>query len=68
MHWLTKEDRYPNDGETRDRLVFAWKPTKVGRHTVWLEWYEVRERFFQPANGNPGWWSETGRGVVGWFL
>jgi hypothetical protein len=52
---------------TRTRRVFAWKKTKVGDYHVWLEHYEVHERFYAPVGGNPGWWSETSRNVLEWY-
>jgi hypothetical protein len=55
MRWKTPET--PKNGEQRTRRVFAWKPTKIGKETVWLEFYAVREQFFVPAGGGPGWWA-----------
>lgn len=61
MRWLTKSEVQPQGGEVRYKKVFAWKKTKVGLYTVWLEYFEVKERFFEPISGNPGWWSEESR-------
>lgn len=57
MKWKIKK---PNCkvGDLRDRKVFAWRKTKVGDYYVWLETYYVREQYFQPISGTPGWWSE----------
>jgi hypothetical protein len=62
MHWVTKRSEPPKRGDQRCRLVFAWKPTNVGRHTVWLEHYEVYERYFV-LSGRDGWWSEESRNL-----
>ena len=61
MRWTTDRSPLPTGGETRTFRRFAWKPTKVRLETVWLEFYEVHERFFAPAGGGPGWWYETSR-------
>lgn len=61
MRWKTAKPPPPKGGDTRSRKVFAWRPTKVGEYTVWLERYIIEEQYFQPAGGNPGWWSEKGR-------
>ena len=57
MRWKREAPAAPEHNEIRERRVFAWKPKEVGNEVVWLESYGVRERFFQPASGNPGWWS-----------
>lgn len=61
MRWSIKREPIPKGGDKRTRTVFAWKPTEAGQHTVWFESYYVEERYFQPAGGNQGWWSETVR-------
>lgn len=48
-------------GNFRCRRVFAWIPTRVGEWTVWLEFFQVEERFIQPVNGKPGTWDEISR-------
>ena len=65
MKWLVKERRFKN-GDLRDRKVFAWRKTKVGDYWVWLETYCVREKYFQPVGGNPGWWSEVEKIPLFW--
>jgi hypothetical protein len=57
----------PKRNDIRIRRIFAWKKTRVGDYEVWLESYQVTEKFFQPAGGNPGWWSETDRTVLEWM-
>lgn len=59
MKWSYQPPPVLTGGETRSRRVFAWKPTRIGQWVVWLEFYEVHERFFAPASGNPGRWTET---------
>ena len=64
MKWKTKKRQTPNDREERTRRRFAWHHTAVSSYTVWLEWYEVRERYFRPAHGNPAFWSEYARNIL----
>lgn len=68
MRWQTKKDDPPKGGELRCRYIIAWKPTEVGDKTVWLERYEIKERFFQPTGGGPGWWSEISRNTLDCYL
>ena len=67
MKFKIKETTPPKHGDRRTRRIFAWKKTRVGKYWVWLECYEVHEKFFQPTGGNAGWWSETGRNVLVWM-
>jgi hypothetical protein len=67
MRWIKKVKKSPHAGETRIRKVFAWRRTEVGRHVVWLEFYEVHEKFFQPLGGGAGWWSEKSRHLACWY-
>lgn len=67
MRWLKKSERSPEGGDTRVRRAFAWKPLQINRFVVWLEFYEVHERFFQPRGGAPGWWSETSKELCCWY-
>lgn len=67
MFWKDAPLTIPQNGETRQRLVFAWKPSKVDGGTVWLERYSVAERYFSPSGGGPGWWSETARQRGIWY-
>tara|TARA_R110000868_G_C10470817_1_gene728318 strand:- start:246 stop:452 length:207 start_codon:yes stop_codon:yes gene_type:complete len=64
MKWLKDDPPKPRNGDTRSRLVFAWNATQVGKYMVWMENFEVHERYFQGACGNPGWWSETSRNTL----
>jgi hypothetical protein len=67
MRWVTKRTDPPKGGDIRHIKKFAWKKTKVGRFTVWLEFYWITERFFQPASGSQGWWTETGRDLCNYY-
>jgi hypothetical protein len=40
MKWKTAKH-----GDIRTRRVFAWLPTEVEDHTVWLEQYQVTEEY-----------------------
>lgn len=35
----------PNLGTTRLKRVFAWSPTQIDGHIVWLEHYEILQAF-----------------------
>jgi hypothetical protein len=65
MKWKIKKPNY-KVGDLRDRKMFAWRKTKVGDYYVWLETYCVRERYFQPISGTPGWWSEIEKIPLFW--
>lgn len=67
MRWKTNKTSPPKGEDKRVRYVFAWKPTEVGKYTVWLERYAVEESFFQPAGGNPGWWFHTGTYTLDYY-
>jgi len=67
VRWERKIDKQPEGGDRRTRRVFAWKKTPVKKYIVWLEFYLVTEVFFQPAGGNPGWWSEVDRDVLDYY-
>lgn len=60
MRWKTRPIPSPKTGDTRIKYKMAWKPTKVQEHTVWLEFFGIEERFFQPP-GELGVWSEITR-------
>ena len=49
-------------GDTRIREVFAWFPTRIGVHSVWLERYRVVEQFIRgmPCDG----WSELRKELI----
>ena len=66
MKWKIKKQPNYKGGDLRDRTVFAWRKTKVGDYHVWLETYCVRERYFQPISGTPGWWSEIEKIPLFW--
>lgn len=55
MRW--KKPQEPKAGDVRTRRLFAWKPKTIGDVVVWLEFYAIRERYYTPVGGNPGWWS-----------
>jgi hypothetical protein len=47
--------------------VFAWKKTRVGDYCVWLETYQLTEKYFVSAGGNQAWWSEVSRETLDYF-
>ena len=65
MKW--KIDSTPKVGGIRTRRVFAWRKTKVGDHYVWLETYqvtekyEVRENYYGTESGR---WNEIDRDIL----
>lgn len=63
MRWKTP--KLPIMGDTRTRYVFAWKPVKIGKYTVWLERYVVYEKYFMNVNGQ-AWWSHLETRVIDW--
>jgi hypothetical protein len=67
MRWEAKDEKRPKNGDVRCRLVFACKRVRVGRFMVWIEFYEVWERYFEPASGNPGWWIETDKKLAVYY-
>lgn len=66
MRWRVNEEWVPKQGDRRDRLVFAWKKTRVEGWWVWLEHYYVTEKYYEPASGMPGWWSEEKKSLATW--
>ena len=64
MKWKVSES--PKNGEIRTRRVFAWRKTKVKDYWVWLETYQITEKYFVSAGGVHAWWSETNRDVLDW--
>ena len=60
MKWKIKKVEFPKAGDIRTRKVFAWKKTKVGNYWVWLESYQITERYFCNINGQ-SWWTEIDR-------
>jgi hypothetical protein len=67
MKWKVQEPKPPKNGDTRTRRVFAWKKTKVGDYCVWLETYQITEKYFVSAGGNQAWWSEISRETLDYF-
>lgn len=65
MKWKIKTDQ-PKTGDKRKKRIFAWKKTRVGEHWVWLESYQVTEKFFMNINGQC-WWTEESRETLDWF-
>ena len=61
MKWKVQESKTPKNGETRTRRVFAWKKTRVGDYYVWLETYQITEKYFVSVGGNQAWWYEISR-------
>ena len=65
MRW--KIDPAPKVGDIRKRRVFAWDITKVGDHCVWLEIYQVTEKYEVRENyyGKEfGRWNEIDRAIL----
>ena len=54
--------RLPQYGDSRIREVFAWFPTRIGEHSVWLERYLVVEEYIRgmPCDG----WSERCKELI----
>lgn len=68
MKWKIKaEPPPPKAGDTRIRVVFAWKPVVVGEYKVWLEHYRVSEKCVMKTVGfgvKEPVWEEVGREAV----
>ncbi len=56
MKWRHTKPTSPGHDELRVTCKFAWLPVTINEYTVWLEYYFVTERFYQPMSGSPGWW------------
>lgn len=65
MRWLTVKPE-PREGQVRMRSAFAWLPTKVGQHTVWLEFFGVWEIYGVDGYPRSG-WQETRREVLEYY-
>ena len=65
MRW--KKPSPPKAGDTRTRRVFAWKRKAIGEYIVWLEFYAVTERFYQPVGGTPGWWAHERNALLDYY-
>lgn len=64
MKWSRSvAERLAKNGDWRTRRQFAWWPIDVGDHVVWLESYEIEERYFETP-GCRGRWSEMSRRTV----
>jgi hypothetical protein len=64
MKWKVNKQPLPKDGDIRTKRVFAWKKTRVGEYYVWLETYEVTEKYFVSCGGNMSRWTEIKREVL----
>jgi hypothetical protein len=69
MRWLTERPE-PKVDDIRHRNKFAFLPTKVGRYTVWLEFYQVTEEYktmydFQEVNMM---WVEVSRRTCDYYI
>ncbi len=64
MKWKTVKP-VPKYGDIRTRRVFAWLPTEVEDHTVWLEQYQVTEKYYE-GDGYSGanYWRELSRELL----
>ena len=67
MKWKIEKTKRPNHGDIKKTRVFAWKKTKVGDHWVWLETYQITEKYFVSVGGNQAWWSEISRETLDYF-
>jgi hypothetical protein len=67
MKWKVEELERPKNGDTRTRRLFAWRKTKVNNYWVWLETYQITEKYFVSAGGNQAWWSEVSRETLDYF-
>lgn len=65
MRWMIRQE--PTDGETRSRKKFAWLPTRIGKYTVWLEFYFVQERYCR-IPGCKGWWAYENSSVADYYV
>lgn len=66
MKWRIPDNTPPKEGDVRLTRRFAWKPTQIGRVYVWLERYEVEERYFANQNGFH-YWAEVDRRPLVWM-
>lgn len=60
MRWKTVKP-VPKHGDQRKRRVFAWLPTEVEDHTVWLEQYQVTEQYHEDRLN---YWREVSRELL----
>ena len=54
MQWKVK-DATLFDGAIRIVKRFAWKPTTLGKRVVWLEFYNVHEKYYKSNFGEGNW-------------
>jgi hypothetical protein len=68
MRW--KIEAPPKEGDWRRRIKFAWFPTQVEDHMVWLETYSIKEHLIAVAVFDEGiihpelQWVEYDRGLL----
>lgn len=66
MRWTIKQGPVP--GQERTRLKFAWLPVKIGRVMVWLERYQVLERYtVYHQNSFPPEWKVVSVSTAAWY-
>lgn len=53
MQW---EDKTPTRGDKRIVTKFAWFPKSNGEKVVWLEKYQVEQRYDSSYDGWTSWW------------
>ena len=65
MKWKTDKP-LPKHGDWRKRRPFAWLPTKVEDHTVWLETYQITEQYIEYSlqHDIPGYWSVVSKELL----
>lgn len=67
MRWKNKEPKNPRKaGDTRSRRVFAWRPTIIKKHTIWLETYLVDEVVVIDQDGSLS-WLEIGKVTLDYY-
>jgi hypothetical protein len=63
MRWRTRPLPLPEPGTIQHFARFAWTPTKVGKHTVWLENYTV----IMSYSAEHG-WQEISRDIRDYYI
>jgi hypothetical protein len=65
MRWRTVKP-VPKHGEIRTRHKFAWRPTEVEDHTVWLEFYQITEVWieYDKRHEIPGYWHQISKNLL----
>ena len=64
MKWKVNTPPLPKNGDIRTKRVFAWRKTRVGQYYVWLETYQITEKYFVASGGNMSWWTEISREIL----